>query len=133
MDEIQRILAVALGSALGGAARYGVGRLAPHDPVTGFPWGTFGVNVVGSLVLCVILGAALTLERAGGGLDPRLRLFLATGVCGGFTTFSTFALEMRTLLELRSPWFAAIYALASVAVGLAAGMAGVVLGRRLAG
>lgn len=85
---ILQVLAVALGSALGGVARYSVGLVT--NPAGRFPLATLLVNGIGSTLIGVLAGL----------LPPesvRLRLFLMTGFCGGFTTFSAFALESNEL------------------------------------
>ena len=112
-------LCVFFGAGLGGMARHGVNlaflRMAGSG---GFPFGTLFINVVGS----VLMAALVALASQYGGLPRNVQLFLATGVLGGFTTFSTFSLETMTLLH-RGQWMAAVvYVGASVLAGLA-GMA----------
>ena len=80
--------AVALGSAVGGVARYAVGLLAGRHAALGWPWGTFLVNVLGCLVIGVVAG-----WWAGRGQPPLPRALVMVGVLGGFTTYSSFALE----------------------------------------
>ena len=82
--------AIAVGGALGTLARYGVERAAGRPMPLGFPWATLAVNVVGSFVLGVVV--TLVVERWPG--DRWLRPLVAVGFCGGFTTFSTFAVEI---------------------------------------
>ena len=115
---------VGLGGLLGSIARHAV-ALAMAGPAVGrFPWATFAVNGLGCLLIGVLAGAAARMPLA----EPA-RLFLMTGVLGGFTTFSAFGLESVTLLR-RGDWEVALaYAGGSVLVGLAA----VWLGLRLAG
>lgn len=104
-------LLVALGGATGAALRWSVGEfLAPNDDH--FPWATFVVNVVG----CVLIGAAT--RRLDRGSDAWH--FTATGVLGGLTTFSAFAVETRALLVGGHATIAAAYVVASVVVGVAA-------------
>lgn len=94
---------VAIGSAIGGTARYGLTRFALGTSGT-FPWGTLAVNVIG----CFIMGLIGTLAVASGrlGMPEGLRLFLVVGICGGFTTFSSFSLD--TFAMARSgEWFKA--------------------------
>ncbi|MEC4018142.1 fluoride efflux transporter FluC [Streptomyces sp. H27-D2] len=89
-----RVLAViAAGGALGASARYGVSLAWP---VRGgaFPWGTFGVNVAG----CALIGVLMVLVSERGSAHPLVRPFLGTGVLGGFTTFSTYAVDISKLL-----------------------------------
>ena len=85
---------IAIGSAFGGIARYGITRLALSLGAT-FPWGTIAVNVIG----CFIMGFVGTLPLSTGRLTAPegLRLFLMVGVCGGFTTFSSFSEETFAL------------------------------------
>jgi CrcB protein len=114
------LLVVALGGALGSLARYGTGLALPHDP-SDLPVATLLVNVVG----CLLLGLLV----AGWPHARWLRPFLGTGVLGGFTTFSAFALETDRLLD-RAPVVAVLYVGLSLLVGLAAASAGLRLGRR---
>lgn len=118
------LAAVAAGGALGAPARYGVGRLIPTGS---FPWATFVVNATGSFALGFVL--VLFLER----FPPsrRLRPFVATGVLGAFTTYSTFAVETDLLVRDGHPGLAAAYAVATLVAGLAAVRAGMVVGRAL--
>ncbi|GAB6841149.1 CrcB protein [Methylorubrum rhodinum] len=106
-------LLVFLGAGLGGVLRHGV-NLAALRLGSSFPWGTLGINVLGS----VLMGAVTGWFALRGG-SPQARLFFATGVLGGFTTFSTFSLEAFTLIE-RGDWAAALfYVLVSVLAGIA--------------
>ena len=105
---------VALGGAIGATARYMAGALATRIAGRGFPWGTLTVNVVGSFLMGALVVALA--ERFGNRLAP----FLMTGVLGGFTTFSTFSLDVATLVERGRPGAAAGYALASVALSVGA-------------
>jgi len=119
---------VAVGSALGGMLRYGLARWL--EPVSaGFPWGTFVVNVLG----CFVIGYFGTLTLAGGkyAVAENWRIFVMVGVCGGFTTFSSFSLQ--TFERLRSgAWaVAAAYVVASVLVCLGSVALGHVLAQRL--
>jgi fluoride exporter len=122
----KRILAaVAVGGAAGTSARYGLGLLFPDPVGTGFPWTTFGVNVVGCLAIGVLAGA---LDRARTA-PPLIRPLLGSGFLGGFTTFSTYADQTRALM-LSGRWsIAAAYVLGT----LVAAMLSVWLGLRLAG
>ncbi|MFN3353443.1 MAG: fluoride efflux transporter CrcB [Brevundimonas sp.] len=125
-----RLLLVASGGALGASLRYGAsvlaGRLAPG---AAWPWGTFAVNVLGGALMGVLVGW-LAARSAG---DEGLRLFLAVGVLGGFTTFSAFSLEVVAMLERRDWTMAAGYVAASVLLSVAALLAGLVMARRLFG
>ena len=104
------LLLVALGGALGSVLRHLVSIAAVAQLGTGFPYGTLAVNIVGSALIGLAAGLGVTAEA---------RLFLVTGLLGGFTTFSAFSLETGALFE-RSPALAALYVLASVGLGLAA-------------
>lgn len=80
------------------------------------PYGTLGVNVLG----CLIIGLVYGFSEKGNVLSPEWRLFLATGICGGFTTFSTFSYENLTLLRDGEVGYAIVYTVLSVVVGLIA-------------
>lgn len=101
-------LFIALGSALGGCARY---ALAMAVGAQGFPWGTLAVNVLGCLAIGLLAAKVA---------DPELRQFLMTGFCGGFTTFSSFGLETLQLLRDGQTLAAGAYVAASVVVCLLA-------------
>ncbi|OLT73034.1 camphor resistance protein CrcB [Mycobacteroides chelonae] len=96
-------------------------------PATGatWPWGTFAVNLTGAFVLGALL-ETLTLLGPDGGWRQRARLFVGTGICGAFTTYSAFALEINTLARNGFAGLGVGYALVSIAAGLAAAMAGIV-------
>lgn len=119
---------VALGGAIGASLRYGAGlaaiRLAPAD----WPWGTFFVNVIGSLLMGLVIGW-LALKTAEAGQNARL--FLATGVLGGFTTFSAFSLEVAQMIREDALARAASYAGLSLLLGIAALFIGLWLARRM--
>ena len=121
-------LLVAFGGAIGSVLRWavvwGVARL-PRANV--FPWGTLGVNLVGS---CAI-GFVLTLAFERGLVAPGLRLFLVTGVLGGFTTFSAFSWETLVLVRDGHALAATGYVAGSVLGGLAAALGGSALASRL--
>ena len=118
-------LAVLAGGALGAALRYGIsGWLQPAS--LSFPWGTFTVNVTGSLALG-FLGRYFAPPHA----NHALFLFLTVGLCGGYTTFSTFALDTLTLAERGAALRALAYILASVALSYAAVVAGYAAARVL--
>ena len=87
-------LSVALGGAIGSVLRYLIG-LIPLKEQTLFPIKTFAINVLG----CFVIGLIAALSLKSSNLNPRLVLFLKVGICGGFTTFSTFALESSNLLK----------------------------------
>jgi fluoride exporter len=116
---VTRVLLVAAGGAFGSVARYGIGVAFGE---TKWPAATLAINVVGSFALGVVLtwGAAR--------LSPDVRIGLAVGVLGGFTTYSTFSHDAATL-DRRG---AALYVVASVVIGIAAALAGRNLGNRIA-
>jgi CrcB protein len=111
-----RYALVAVGSAIGGSARYAVGNFVAHHFDVTFPWATFLVNATGSFVLGFFTALAVDVLA----LDPRWRLLVAVGVCGGYTTFSTFAYETTRLVETREYALAAANVAASAVAGLAA-------------
>lgn len=109
------ILLVMAGGALGAAARWGVGRVAPASALAGgWPWSTFAVNLAGGFAMGLLAG---WLALRGGSHGQALRLFLGVGLLGGFTTFSAFSLELVVMLE-RGRWGLAL-AYAGLSVGLA--------------
>ena len=112
-------LAVGIGGFIGAVCRYLAGLL-PVKETTLFPAKTLAVNLLGCIFIGLIAGLAVRHLP----LHPRLMLFLQTGICGGFTTFSTFALETDRLIYSGHMGLAALYVLLSVAagVGLAAGV-----------
>ena len=109
-------LIVFLGAGIGGALRHGVNIGATKLFGFGFPYGTLIVNVVGSFVIGLFAG--FFAYRAG--IPQHLRLFLTTGILGGFTTFSTFSLDAAVLIERHAFLMAAGYIVGSVSAGLAA-------------
>jgi CrcB protein len=117
---------VIIGSALGGMARYGVSGAVARRIGETFPWGTLVVNVSGSFVIGV-LAAVLAAEDTG------LRSLLMTGVCGGYTTFSSFSLQTLNLARDGEWLRAGANSAASLAFCLAAVWAGFVLGGSLRG
>lgn len=122
---------VALGSAAGAGARYGLGLLLGAYPAVGFPWTTFTANAVGSLAIGLI--AALAAPEGRLALPPALRQFLMSGVCGGFTTFSMFSAEVVAAAQGGRPALAAAVLAASVPAWLLGVWSGYALGERLSG
>jgi len=108
-------LFVGLGGLAGSVLRYLV-SLVPLRHESGFPLVTLGINVLGAFALGLILAAS----DPGSPADPRAMLFLKVGVCGGFTTFSTFALEAHQLLSGGKPSVALAYMLLSVVLSVLA-------------
>jgi CrcB protein len=124
---IAPVLQVALGGAIGAVLRHatGVGLGRVFGP-TSFPLGVLTVNVVGSFAMGLFVGLAA--QRGLAHLSP----FVATGILGGFTTFSAFSLEAVTLWERGAPGLAALYVTANVVLSIAALFAGLALSRSLA-
>ena len=118
----------ALGGVLGAWARWAVGEVLPISPGA-WPWATFLVNITG----CLFIGVLLAVLLARFPRSVRLRPFLAVGVLGGFTTYSTFAVEAVRLTEGGHPALAAGYVLASVTGGVAAVVIGLLGGRAVVG
>lgn len=116
-------LAVGLGGALGAMGRYGISLLPLKSA---FPWLTLLTNVLGALVIGFVVG--VTAESSA---SPNTVLFWKTGVCGGFTTFSTFSLETLRLLEGGQTASGLLYAGMSVVLCVAGVYAGELLGRAL--
>src|SRR4051812_27525902 len=109
-------LLVAAGGALGSMARYGTGVLVGKTWTAAFPLGTLLVNIAGSLAMGLFIG---WLARTTPSWQADARLFVAVGVFGGFTTFSSFSLDTIAMLERGDLGQALLYVLASVAVGIA--------------
>lgn len=117
-------LLVFVGGGLGAVARHGMGRAGLALLGPGFPWWTFGVNLIGSFLIGLAAGLFGALETG-----HQTRLFLTTGFLGGFTTFSAFSLDALTLWERGAPMQAALYVLGSVILSLSAAVAGLMLSR----
>ena len=119
---MNNLLLVGLGGFIGSVSRYTLGGWLLHLTVQGkFPLATFAVNVAGCLVAGVLAGLV---ERQGL-FGAEARLFLFTGLLGGFTTFSAFGLETAFLLRRGETWTAAVYVGASVLLGIAACWGGI--------
>ncbi len=121
-----RLLLVCVGGALGSGARYLVSTWAARTLGADFPRGTFIVNATGSFVL------ALVFAVPGSRLSPELQLFLGAGICGGYTTYSSFNTETLSLFDQGSVALALANLALTVVGCLAAGLAGLALGRWLA-
>jgi len=122
---VGRFMLVCIGGALGSGARYLVAAWAAGALPLSYPLGTAMVNVVGSWFLAAVMDLSLRFDLLG----PDLRIFLATGVAGGFTTYSTFNWETMRLVEERAYGMAATYVVGTlVACGLA-GLLGVATSR----
>jgi CrcB protein len=126
MNLVVSSLVIGLGSALGGLARYLCGLLAVALVGASFPWGTIAINLIGSFVI----GAFNTLTGPDGRLyvRPLGRQFVMVGLCGGYTTFSSFSLETLALLQQGRPFAAG----ANIALSLVLCLLAVWLGHGLA-
>ncbi|HEX7488273.1 MAG TPA: CrcB family protein [Anaeromyxobacteraceae bacterium] len=126
MGPFSRFVLVCLGGAAGTGARYllATGALRWLGPA--FPWGTLGVNLLGSLLLGAVMELAVL-----GYLTPDLRVVLASGVMGGFTTYSSFNQETLGYLGRGAWWFGGSYLAGTVVGCLAAGALGVAAARWL--
>lgn len=117
------LLLVGTGGFLGSVSRYLIASWFTKNIPASFPYGTFIVNSVGCLLIGLVYGFSLKFES----MSPAWRLFLATGFCGGFTTFSSFAYENVSLVqnqELMVMWF---YVLFSLVIGFSAAFAGILI------
>jgi CrcB protein len=110
---LQSVLLVGAGGFVGSVLRYLISRYMSISTQTLFPLGTFSVNLAGSFIIGMIIAASLN-----GDLSKPVRLLLATGFCGGFTTFSSFSYEFFTLLQNGHTGYAFLYAGSSLALGL---------------
>ncbi len=108
-------LLVGIGGALGAMARYGAGATIPA-PASGFPTATLLINVLGSLAMGALVGV---LAKTTPQYHNEIRLFVAVGIFGGFTTFSSFSLDAITLIERGDVFLATLYIVGSVVLSLA--------------
>jgi len=117
---IKNLLLVGLGGSIGSMVRYAVSLLTNSKL---FPYATLSVNIIGSFIIGIVF--ALSIKEAG--LSNNWRLFLATGICGGFTTFSAFSLENMGLLQSGRFGIALTYIILSIVLGIAATFLGYLL------
>ena len=120
------LVVIALGGGCGALARYGMNLLLPTEP-GGFPWGTFLPNVMG----CFLIGVLMVLITEVWTAHRLLRPFLGVGFLGGFTTFSTYAVETRNLLQPGTVWLALGYLAGTLLSALLAVVAAVAATRLL--
>jgi fluoride exporter len=125
---MDKFLFVAAGGAIGSMARYGLGVQAGRLLGSGWPYGTFAVNLIGGFLMGALVGY---LALRGGAEQEKLRVLLGVGVLGGFTTFSAFSLETALMIERRDYGQAFGYVAASVILGVAALFAGLMLARKV--
>src|SRR5688500_5111445 len=116
------LLLIGTGSFIGGVLRYLLSQFVQAKVLHPFPFGTFAVNIIGCLLIGIVFGFS---ER--GNVSAEWRLFLATGILGGFTTFSAFSFETVTLFRDGQLGFALAYITASVVAGIVATFAGLML------
>ena len=110
------IIIVGLGGFIGTVARYLTSRYFPENIASVFPWSTFTINILGSLLIGIFYG----ISEKGDFMSPDVRLFLTVGICGGFTTFSTFSNDAFLLLR-QDEWLRfAFYTSMSFFLGLLA-------------
>ncbi len=119
---------VSVGGALGALARYGL-QSAFRSPPGGFDWATFAINVSG----CLVIGMVIVLVTESRRANPLLRPFLATGVLGGYTTFSTYVVGIQRELIAGAPRTALAYAAGTAVAALAAAWAGVRVANAIVG
>jgi len=118
--NVKILLLIGSGGFVGSVLRYVVSQSVQNKFLSSFPYGTMSVNIIGSLLIGVVYGLV---EK--GNLSPEARLFLATGILGGFTTFSAFTLDALNLLQ-EGLWLESVsYILLSVVLGVAAAFLGI--------
>ncbi|HEY2806281.1 MAG TPA: fluoride efflux transporter CrcB [Gemmatimonadales bacterium] len=117
---------IAVFGVIGIFARYGVIGLIPRAEV-GFPWGTFMVNVSGSF----LVGLIARMSGGSAAVSPEVRIGLLVGLCGGYTTFSTYSFETVRLVQEGAWMKAGAYAAGSVLAGVIATVAGIAAGSRI--
>jgi CrcB protein len=122
------LAAISLGGAAGALARYGLGVAFPPGR-TGFPWATFGINVVGSLLIGILMVLVVEVFEA----HPLVRPFLGVGILGGFTTFSTYVVDAQRLVNAGAAGTALAYLAATLVAALAAVYLGLTVTRAAVG
>ncbi len=127
--NLRVLFAVFAGGGVGSALRYFVTLAVTQRFGPGFPWATLAINVTGSFIIGIVFELSQT--RAIG-MPAVTRIFLMTGVLGGYTTFSAFSLDLLSLATERATFLAFAYAFGSVALGFGAAFAGVVIARSFA-
>jgi CrcB protein len=124
---IKNLLLVGLGGGIGSIARYLCQKWFNENYPHPFPWGTFAVNLTG----CFLIGIIYATSEKTAVLSPQTRLILITGICGGFTTFSSFAFENMNLLRTGDIVYFLSYTIASVVLGIAAVFGGIAIMKML--
>ena len=120
--DMLNCLVVALGGGIGVCLRYLIGLIPLKEPFV-FPVKTLVINLLG----CFVIGLVASLAVKNSSLSSKLVLFIKTGFCGGFTTFSTFALETETLIKTGQSGLAVLYVALSVVAGVGLAFAGQVI------
>ena len=120
--------AISVGGAVGTLARYGLGVAFPASP-SGFPWTTFVINCVGSL----LIGVLMVLVTEVFDTHPLVRPFVGVGILGGFTTFSTYAVDIQRLVDNRAAGTALVYLAVTLLAAIAAAWIGLAATRRVVG
>lgn len=120
--DMLNCLVVALGGGIGACLRYLIGLIPLKEPFV-FPVKTLVINLLG----CFVIGLVASLAVKNSSLSSKLVLFIKTGLCGGFTTFSTFALETETLIKTGQSGLAILYVALSVVAGVGLAFAGQVI------
>ena len=115
------ILLIAVGSCIGGVSRFLCQQFVQKHFPSSIPLGTLSVNIIG----CFIIGIIYGLANKSNIISPELRIFIATGFCGGYTTFSSFAYENISLIQEGEFYYMGLYILLSLVVGFAAVYAGI--------
>ncbi len=121
---MKQLLLVFIGGGFGSALRYVIGKYL-NSTESGIPWGTFTANILGSLIIGIIIGLAAKNDT----LTQNQTLLLATGFCGGFTTFSAFAYENHVFLKAGDFTSFAMYTIASFVVAFLAVFLGLYLAK----
>jgi CrcB protein len=112
-EEMRILLLIGTGSFIGGVLRYSLSQFIQTKSLSSFPFGTLGVNIIG----CFAIGLVFALSEKTN-MSPEMRLFLATGICGGFTTFSAFSNETFSLMRDGQLFYASAYITSSVLFGV---------------
>lgn len=124
--NFNHLLLAAFGGAIGSALRFSAGAFVMRFTGSGWPWGTYAVNLIGSLIMGLMIG---WFAQRGSGTSSA-QIFVATGILGGFTTFSAFSLETARMVEARAYSHAALYAGSSVILGVLMVFAGLIIMRK---